>query len=502
MPVFISTQSATNRHGTFAIERTPPAAITPTGTGVACLVDQLPWGPSQTLTVPAGLKDLYNQIAPPGFPHAGNMGWLAAIRKAWPQNQLRFVRVLGTTAAQATALVQTAGAVTVYTVTAKYPGLNGNSMTVTSSAASDGVAGHIKLAITITGASGTTTDTIDNLPTNAAPSPAPDLSKLLLTGALTFGVSGTVALGTVSFTGGLDGTINALAYSGTQGANDVGIAKMETDMSIRHVFVADPGNALRAGVNSALQAHAGFMGDRVAYINGNSGQTAAAAQTDVANYRSTRVVYCDPWVYILDDVTAAKTLVPGGPFAGSVAAQLSPSTPISWKNPEVIAMLAGINDLEADRGNNAGLNTTQGIVTFNREVNGGFTFESGVVANAPLDPTRTRLTRTRMGDYIAVSFINSTRPFVDGPNVPYNQQSIVQALDSFMSVLKKNANVDPNHRPHVLDYQISNLAAANAASDLANGLFFVPLDVQTSSGMDQILLSIRFGENVTVQHTS
>ena len=286
------------------------------------------------------------------------------------------------------------------------------------------------------------------------------------------------------------------------GTNDVGIAKLESDTTIRHCFTGDPGNTLRAGVNAAFIAHVGSLGDRVCYLNGNSGQTAAAAQTDVANYRSTRAVYVDPWCYILEDVAAAKTLVTTAAFAASVAAQLSPSTPIAWKNPEVMAMLGGVNDLEADRGNAAGNNTDNGIVTMIREAQGGFTFESAVVTNWALDQTKGRLARTRIGDYIAVSFISSTRSFIDAPNVAYNQQAIVQALDAFMSGLKRNANVDPNHRPHVIDYQISNLAAVNSQTDTGNGLFVVPLDVQTSAGIEKLFLSIRYGEQVVVQHQS
>jgi phage tail sheath protein FI len=501
MPVFVTSTQAVSRHGVFAVERTPPAAITPTGTGVACLVEQTPWGPPNIVYTPTGIKDLYNNFAPPGFDRTQE-GYLAMIRKAWPNNQLKTVRVLGSTAVAATALIQTSGAVTVYTVTAKFAGANGNTLTATSSASSDGIAGHIKITVTVTGPSGTTSDVVDNLPTAAAPSPAPDLSKALLIGAITFGTAGTVSLGTVSFTTGSDGTINALAYTGTQGNNDQGLAKCESDTSIRFVFCGDPGGALRPAMNAALLAHAQFMTDRVAIINGVSGQTATQAQTDAANYVSTRVLYCDPWVYILDDITATKRLVPGAPFAGSVAAQLSPSTPVAWKNAEVIAMFSGINDLETDRGAAAGNNSSAGVATFIREINGGVTLESQNLTITPTDATRKNLSRTRMGDFIAISFVTSVRGFVDAPNVPYNQQVIVQALDAFMGSLKRAQNVDPNHRPHVIDYQIGNLNSANAQVDLAAGNFTVPLDVQTSAGMEKIFLSIRYGETVQVIHQS
>lgn len=495
MPVYVDSPQTVNRHGVFAIERTPPAAITATGTDVACLVEQFPWGPVSTVYTPSGLKDLANTIAPVGFDRSGQ-GYLATIRKGWPNGQLRIVRVLGSSATAATALVQTSGAVTILTVTAKFPGASGNSLTLTTSAASDGVSGHIKLTATITGPSGTTSDIIDNYPTAAAPSTPVDLSKALLIGSITFGTGGTAVLGTVSFGTGTDGTINAQAYTGTQGSNDVGLAKCESDLSIRHVFTADPGNTIRPSMNVALQSHAQFMTDRIAYINGPSGQTAAQAQTDVASYRSTRVIYMDPWVYILDDVQGTKRLVPSASFAVSVASRLSPSTAIAWKNSEVQAMLSGINDLESDRGANAGNNSAAGIVTVIREINGGFTFESQNLTITPVDQTRRLLTRMRIGDYIAISFQQSIRGFVDAPNVPLNQEMIVAALESFMDGMVKAAKTDPNHTPHVLAYAIADLGSVNSDADIANGNFFVPLDVKTPAGMERIFLSIRYGENV------
>jgi phage tail sheath protein FI len=515
MPVFVTSVQATSRHGVFAVERLPPAQITPTGTGVACIVDQFPWGPAPGATpgtngflyTPSGIKDWANNFAPPGFLRtyagAGGAGYLATIRKAWPNNQLKTIRVLGGTAVTATALVQTGGAVTIWTVGAKFPGANGSLMTCTTAAASDGIAGHVKLTITITGVTGTTSDIIDNLPTAAAPATPPDLSKLLLVGSLTFGTGGTAVQSTVNFTSGTDGTVNAATYTGTAGNGDFGIARAETDASIRHIFTGDPGNTIRSAVNAALLAHVNLQSDRVAYINGNSGQSAAAVLTDAATYSaSSRVLYVDPYVYILDDTTATKTLVPGAPFAASVAAQLPPSTAISWKNAEVQAMLAGINDLEIDRGNNAGNNTLGGICTVIRETTGGFTFEADSLTITPVDNTKRRLARTRTGDFIASSVTASLRGFVDAPNVPDNQQSVIQAVDAFMASMKKAASQDPNHRAHVLDYQIGNLSAANAQTDLDQGNFFIPLDVKTSSGMEKIFLSIRFGENVTVSHVS
>ena len=77
-----------------------------------------------------------------------------------------------------------------------------------------------------------------------------------------------------------------------------------------------------------------------------------------------------------------------------------------------LAMLSGIHDLEFDRGNGAADNTDHGVATIIREENGGFSIEAGVLTVAPLDPARRNHTRTRMGDYAAVSMVRSSRSFI------------------------------------------------------------------------------------------
>lgn len=499
MGLFVSSRSAATRHGVFALEQQPPAVIKATGTGTACLIEQLPWGPDNVLTTPTDVGDLLSTIAPAGMTRTGS-GYLACIRKAF--TLLKFVRVLGSTAAAATAVINKTGPTALVTVTLKYKGTEGNNVVVTTSAASDGDANHFNISATVTGPSGTTTDLIENYNVSGIGADTTlstsDLAKLKLIGSVTKNSSGVPILASTTCTGGLDGTVDATTYVGTQGSNDKGIAKLEGDKTIDVFFVGDPGNSLRAAVNAGIKAHADYMSDRVGMMNGDSGQTASAAQTDVASYRSERVVYCDPWVYIYDDVTATKTLVPSASFAAAVASQLSPSTSIAWKGDEVIAMLGGILDLEADRGEATSANTNAGIATFIKESDGGFTIEAGVVTIAPSTPAKKNLTRTRMGHYMARSMTKSLRSMGDAPNVPEVQQDIIDAVTTFLERLKGNAKKDPIHTPHLVDYDIADPTAANPQSSIDAGEFAVPIDAKTSSSMEKIFLLFNFGETVTV----
>lgn len=500
MGLFVTSKASATRHGVFAIEKVPAAVVRAAGFGVAAIVEQFPWGPSQTLTTPTGVGNMLKTLAPPGMTRTGS-GYLSLIRKGFPT--LKFVRVLGPTAATAAATINKTGPTALIVVTLKYPGTAGNSVVITIADASDGDTNHFNITATVTGASGTYSETIHNWNVSGTGADSAlttaDLQRLVLIGSITKSSAGVPITGSTTCSGGADGTIDATSYVGTAGSNDKGLAKLEGDKTIDHVFVGDPGDSIRATVNAGLVAHADYMSDRVAYLNGDSGNTAAEAQADVANYRSQRVVYCDPWVYTYDDVDGTSRLVPSAAFAGSVASQLPPSTSIAWKSDVVIKMLQGINDLEADRGEATAANTTAGIATFIREEDGGFTIEAGVTTIAPSTPAKKNLTRTRVGHYVARSLTRSLRPNTDMPNLPIYQQDILDAVSAFMATLKANAQKeDAVLLPHVKDWGFGDIAADNAEEDLDAGAVSVPLDIKTSAGMERIFMNMNFGETVRI----
>lgn len=489
MALFISSRSVARLHDVYAEQRTPPAVIQPSGTGVACVVEQFPWGPPQVLTTLGGIKDLITTFAPFGMSHLGS-GYLACIRKGFPV--LKVVRVMATSGtAKASAALNKTGPTLLITLTLKYEGSGGNSVTWVTAAASDGDANHFNLTVSVSDAYGNqTVDTLQNLNySGTGADSAPDFNKLTLLGAIAKSSSGVPIVTSGTFSGGLDGTVAAGDYVGTQGLGNKGFALMEGDRSIRHFFVGDPGNSFRSTVNAGAYAHAVFSGNRVAYVNGNSGQTAAAARADALNYPSEFVAYVDAWAYIYDDVTGTKRLVPSAPFGAAVCSQISPSTSPAWKSIEVGNLLAGIVDLEADRGGDAATNSEGGVMTLIREPSGGFRFEAGYTTVTVSDPTRKRITRTAMGIYMAASMQQSLRPSVDGPNVPLTQQRVLDAIQIFMEGLIVNRNTDPEHKPYVVAYDIPALSGFNSKSDLANGDFTVPINVTLDAGMERIFLS-------------
>lgn len=497
MPVFVTSTSTALRSGVYALEVSPPSVIQATGSAVSALVEQLPWGPVQSLTSPGSFRDFLDMFAPAGVSRTGS-GYLAAIKKAFPI--LKVVRVGDPAAVAAFINVPKAGPVDMLTFTLKYSGTAGNGMTVTISAASDGDANHFNAAITVSGTTGVTTDLIQNLNySGVGADSVPDLSKTFLIGTIVKLASGVPLAATYTFGSGTNGTVNAASYVGTAGAPDKGFSLLENDKTIDGFFVGDPGNGIRATVNAGGVAHADLMTDRVYYMNGNSAQTAAAAESDVASYRSARVVYCDPWVKISDDTDGTIHLVPPAAFAASVAAQLPPSADIGWRDDKVLAMLSGIVDVEADRGSNAYFNTQAGITTVIKGVNGGFAFEKGVVTIAPQSPAKRDLTRTRMGHYIARSETSSLQSKVNSPNVPFNQDDEVLAVQTFLDQLVANGKLDPNNLPFIVAGKVVNLKVANSDTEIAAGHFYIPQDVRTGSSQEKIFLMLNFGPTVTVK---
>jgi hypothetical protein len=497
MTLFITSRANANRHAVYAEERRPNAVIVAAGQGIVGLVGQFPWGPDDQIIKAPDPKTRLNTISPPGMSRTGS-GYLSLIQKGFVDVHVR--RVLGTAAAKATATLPNSTPATVVTLELKYKGTAGNAVTAIVANATDGDSNHFNLEVQVTGPSGTTSDILENLNYSGIGSDStPSFENMLLLGKITKALSSRPVNGTYTFTGGADGTINSGRYIGTAGDGDFGLASFENDPDLRAVLVDDPGNTDRAAINTALQLHAQLMGERLAIVNGNSGLASSAAITAAAANRSTRVVYVDPWVYMRDDVDGTERLVPPAVWFASVMSQLSPSTSPAWKDPSVGEMLAGITRLEAGRGLAIGTQTKQGISTLIDEPGGGFRFEAAVTTVAPQDPARKNVARMRIGDYVALSVTQSLRRYGDAPNVPILQDEVVGAVDRFLDVLKLNKDRDPINRPHIVDYSLGSISGANTQAEIDAGDFTIPCDMKTSSGMERILFSVRYGENVTIQ---
>lgn len=493
---FVTTTTAAVPHGVYGIERRVPRVIAAIGTGVAACVGQFPWGPEE-LTTPETPAELINKYMPDGCDRVNSPGCAALAEKSFPT--LKVVRVLGTAAEKAAVDIAEAGSspADIVGVEAKYKGVLGNSIVITISAASNADADSFKLTATLTGSNGTTVEVLDNIDFSEADAAAVDCSACTLIGAVTQLAEGRPENGDSDLTGGTDGTIIASDYVGTANASNRGIALLETDRSIRHVFVDDCGDSLRAAVNAGLQAHGILMSDREVYIQGDKGMTATEAQTDKLNYSSERVFYCDPWVKQFVDGQMVET-VPSA-YVAAVASKIPPSLSCAWKGKPVGEMLAGIKGLVTPRG--AGILATlsaKGINTFVTEEDGSFRIESENLGNFVTSPETATLSRRRMTDYIVISAAKALRPYTDAPNIRelWDEETIL--LSNFLNTLKGNKKLDVFSLPFIVDFKIDPVAAANPAEQVAQNKFQLPFSVQTAASQSWIYLLATIGPTVVI----
>ena len=483
-----------SRAGVFGIEQPVPASVSPVGTGTAVIVGAFPWGPEETLTYPDSIGKLYQQFDPAGMDRT-NSAYLSVIRKAWPR--LGVVRAIKSTSVAASATISSSAPTQLFTVTAICKGSAGNSIILTVGAADDGNSNHFNLVATVSGASGSTVEVYRNLNISGTGADVlPDFTQSVLLGTFTKLAAGLPVQGATTMSGGTTASVTANEYVGTAGAGDDGFALLENDQSIDGVFTDDPGNSLRGTINAGMLAHIVLTSNKIGYINGNSGQSASAAQTDVASYRDVRMVYVDPWAYVFDDITGAKRLAPSSCWAASVAAQIPASLDIGYRAQSQVNMMAGIAQLEADRGSSTGQNTASGISTLIYNPNGGVAFESGV--NTSGISGETLLTRSRMGIFMGKSVTQAWAPFVNAPNVQFFQQDLINSLDQFLGSLKSNAAINPAALPYIVDYKIQSPSANNTQASIAAGQYTVGALVETGSSMRQIFLSMLYGPTVQI----
>ena len=487
--------------GTSAMLQTATPGLVTQGTAAAGLVGQFPWGPHTTTGEESarveiaggadGIPDFYKTFAPAGSDRTAT-GVLAFQAASWPL--IYIVRILGTTAAKATStLIDSGGPTNIVTVTALYKGLLGNSLSAVVSDPTDADANHFKLTVTLTGASGTTTEVYDNLNYSAVgPHSTPDFTTAVLIGAITSLANGRPTNGTFTFTGGLDGTINSTAYIGTPGSPDVGISLLEGEPKIRAVVSDDCGSSLRAAVNAGLIAHAQLLQDRIACCNADSGQTVAQTRAAKAALTAAKeACFVGPWAYIADTVTGAERLVPPGVFIASLITQWPESTAISNRSAETATMLSNIRRLQADFSSSRATNTALGVMTLYR-ADSQFFLES--------DPTMYYSTDTNLGDLkvqrvtvgIALLFLAKFQRFTDYPNIQTFADVIYAAWRAELQNLE-NASLTTAALTSffIEDFSTVHPFQATTSDERAAGLLKFPTVVRVGSSISHMVLFLQ-----------
>jgi hypothetical protein len=395
-----------------------------------------------------------------------------------------------------------ASGVAVARLTGLYAGtlLNASTRaTAVVSAATDGVANHFKLTVTITDSvTGSTTEIYDNLQTQAtAILPSLTSSILLSSFALVNTPSTRPLNGTYTFYNGSNGA--------TCTANDYNSAfsNLATNKLIRFVGIDDCGDSIRAATNAFLQAHVDGAGERLAGIQGSQSNALAAVLTDVANYRDDRVIYCGAWVNVYDDAGTAQ-ISPFWTFIASAIANLEPQQSHAWWDDRVTTYYRGIASIPSTVINTADDGTrnqcTQnGVCLPIRLDSGAYAALHDRTTNLAVNK-RFAVTR-RIKDYLALSIRAGIPSWVNGPNTIDQQRSLRSTIDDFLTreVGKGRLTVPPATAavPNPVAYSIDG-KSQNTASSVAAGQYILVINGTTPAPMEQIVIMLNVGNSVVV----
>lgn len=498
MGLFISQTSDARAPGAYAVDISAERPIDEASPGFIGYVGQFDWGPSNEVYQPVDTNDFLRTYAPAGSGRTST-GYLGVLgRKGFT---CKVVRVLHGSPVKASAAITGTGGT--QTVTAKYFGTLGNSITVTYAAAASGNAALRDITVTLSNAYGSTVEVFRDcaLPaSNVAGSI--DVSASALLGSIAIASNVTPAWpanGTTTLASGANGTsIVSGDYVGTQGAADLGLALFETHDDIRVVTVDDCGSSLRAAVAAGVAAHCAYMGDRVGYaqIAETTDAWSAVKTAWVSALKTNRFVSVGNYVTVYDAQGTLRTT----PFATMLATarlNLKPQESHAWRHPKALDYYGNV----------------VGIV-------GGFSSAAPLVQSEATDTAficlaiKTRRARfaalhDRSGagtfiisrvieDFLALSMMPALEPYVNGPNLVEENNDVRGLVNVFLEAEVRDGKLvkGPNNEP-----AFSTDISMNTATTMGQGVFTLALDGRSPAPREKIFVLFNVGPTVTVRKT-
>lgn len=481
-------------YGVNLLELLPPGQIRAGGLSVVGIVGDFPWGPLgiTEISTPA---ELFATFCPAAFDAAASYTAMRAfLGKTFPSGML-VCRIPAADAATAAKTYDDASVGDSVTVTAKYQGVLGNSVSVEwSTNADDSTARDATVTIgtgysvaypavaTIVATVLTVTDPADPYVTFSKASG----------GTLVPAVAAAAAL-----VGGANGTATAANYVGTS-STIVGIRKFYPEsIAVDVLFVAECPSALIDSVNTGLKAFGTDTKKGMVVLSTVNGQSVATAKTYVASYRADRAVYAYPRVLCTDGYTSSlpEIEVDGNAFAAACIVNCDP-----WKSPggaEGAQFLTGITGLENEdltAGEMDALNA-KGITPFAMITSlGGAILRKAVTTSITSGLTKIR--RRRTTDYLMNAIAERgqfyTERAFDGD---FTNQTLGPISGGYVSEIGSFLG-NEKALGHIASYGVDAFSAATQL-DLDAGRWTVAISVRTYSDMDEIVLSHTIGDSVT-----
>lgn len=502
-PLFTTNDADVSQlEGVYIKETTPPASVAETSLNAVAVF-------GATLKGPVGVPVLitseqrFIDVFGGGYLSGVNVNkvWTSILNKGF--SQLYVARVYAAAAAKASFTTETAagGAGTAnLRIDASSVGAWGNLLKFKVSAATSGVANDFNLEIkdTITGKTWKYENlnivTGDNLSTKVGTDDGRpvDLTKLAATRPVNnaAGVDGADTDGftflgqsVAAFTSvvGADGSIADSDYFGTSKGLDL-VANLKGPAI---VYCAE---YTSANLKAATKVFAAASSDRI-FLIGPTDQTTtvAAAISDVATYRSDRLVYCYNHAYTLDPITGTEVLVRPESFMAAVLANTD--VDIHPGEEDTKRFLAGITRIYQQSLTRADYVLLRAAGISATEIDlGSPVFVSGVVTD--LTPGKTEIARRRCADFLQLSAAFALRFHVKKKNTEARRTAIAAVLNGWLSGLKAQGRVVESY---LIDMDI-----LNTSTDRNNGIQRILMRVDLVPHMLSIVLTTEIGTGVTI----
>lgn len=302
----------------------------------------------------------------------------------------------------------------------------GNNVDITVAAASDGDANHFNLTVTYLGKDYIYKNLdISTGNDNTASVLGDDEGNIVVLTKLADGVPAPMSA--TAMQNGSDGTVVDADYTGTGKALEV--AAVASGCGV--VAVAEH---MSAAIKAKLATLAAASTDRLFLMAPDSETVSkSTAISEVASYRSDRIVYCFNHAYTLDPDTATQVISSPDMWMASILSQVD--VDVNPGEEAAKQFTAGITKLYNEalaRGDYIDLKDA-GIAALEKDE--GFAFVSAITTS--LESGKDQITRRRMADYLQLSIAKELKHSVKKKNTVTRRKANAAMISAFLNDLAR-----------------------------------------------------------------
>lgn len=480
MQPFITTNEneITRLEGLYIKERTPPAVLSGVNLSVVGIVGETVRGPVDR-AIEINSEARFRAVF--GWRDQGSGGsvvskvWQAMANKTW--GKLIIVRACAAAAATATVSFSS-----VLRVDAANPGTWANNATANIVDATDGDSNKFDCKITYLG----NTYWFRNLNISGSND---NLSTVVGTDdgtpfRLTKLGSGRPSNASTALSGGTQGSIADSDFT----ASGRGINVLSAYKGIGVQFIAERSSST---LRAKIATDAAAATDRLFLMCPNDETVSvSSAITDVASYRSDRIIYCYNAPYTLDGEAGAEMVTHPTAWMAAVLSQIDVDIhPGEEDTKKFLAPITKLYNEALTREDYISLKEA-GICALERD--DGYCFVSGVTTS--LTQQYTQITRRRMADYLILSLGKGLKNQVKKKNTFSRRRGIVAMINAFLGNLQKAERV-------VEEFKVDG-EALNTVQGRAIGKEAILVQVKTLGHILHLVLEPEIGTTVEIKQAA